>query len=149
MVIDIFENAEKYENLHVGFTACMELVQRIVTENAAPGRYEGVNGAYAVVSEYETRIDDAPRFENHREYIDVQVLVSGAETVLAGAALGSELVEPYTPDAEFYAAAAAVQSITLRPGVFALFFPGDAHAPGLADGGNPALVKKIVGKLPA
>ena len=148
MVIDIFENVGKYAGLHAGLVACARLAERLAAEDAEPGRYEGEDGAYAVVSEYETRVDTAPSFENHREYIDIQVLASGCETVLAGAAAGCELLEPYTPDAELYAAPTAVQSIALRPGVFAVFFPGDAHAPGLAENGAPVGVKKIVGKLP-
>ncbi len=100
-----------------------------------------------MVQEYTTRTEKAPAFENHRAYIDIQVLAMGSETVLAGAAKGSELTKEYTPDAEFYAAPETTHAITLRPGVFAVFFPGDAHAPGLA-AGSPMAVKKIVGKIP-
>ena len=133
--------------MHTALGKGIALVQRLAEADAPVGRHEGEDGVYAMVQEYTTRQEQSPRFENHSAYIDVQILVSGTETVLAGAADVARLTEAYTPDAEFYAAPEATHEISLRPGVFAVFFPGDAHAPGLA-AGTPTAVKKIVGKIP-
>ncbi len=148
MIVDSMNNAGKYALACKGIASCCALVSRLVASDAPIGRYEGEDGVYAMVQEYTTRVDTAPRYENHHDYIDIQVIASGEETVLAGSSEGCELLTEYEPDAEFFAAPDAVQSLTLRPGVFAVFFPGDAHAPGLAYGGTPKAVKKIVGKIP-
>jgi biofilm protein TabA len=39
-----------------------------------------------------------------------------------------------------------MDSVTVTEGKFAIFFPGDAHAPGIAPG-DPAPVRKVVVKV--
>ena len=103
---------------------------------------------YASVASYETRPGGDP--EAHRIYVDVQCLLSGAEAVGWLPARGLQVKTPYSPakDIEFYDVRLEEQSrILLRPGLFAVFFPWDAHAPGLVAGDAPARVKKVVVKI--
>ena len=103
---------------------------------------------YASVASYETRSGGDP--EAHRIYVDVQCLLSGAEAVGWLPARGLRVKTPYNParDIEFYDVRREEQSrILLRTGLFAVFFPWDAHAPGLVAGDAPARVKKVVIKI--
>jgi YhcH/YjgK/YiaL family protein len=103
---------------------------------------------YASVASYETRSGGDP--EAHRIYVDVQCLLSGAEAVGWLPARGLRVKTPYSParDIEFYDVRREEQSrILLRPGLFAVFFPWDAHAPGLTPGDSAGRVKKVVVKI--
>lgn len=103
---------------------------------------------YASVASYETRSGGDP--EAHRIYVDVQCLLSGAEAVGWLPARSLQVKTPYDParDIEFYDVRRKEQSrILLRPGLFAVFFPWDAHAPGLMAGDAAGRVKKVVVKI--
>ncbi|MDO5677539.1 MAG: YhcH/YjgK/YiaL family protein [Propionibacteriaceae bacterium] len=87
------------------------------------------------------------RFEAHRKYADIHVVLSGAERIDVAALNELQEVTPFDQDSDinFHEGDPTV-TITLRPGWFAVFYPTDAHRPGTwVDG--PAPVVKIVGKL--
>jgi YhcH/YjgK/YiaL family protein len=105
---------------------------------------------YALVQTYLGKSDlDQVRFEAHQRYLDVQYIHSGKE-LFGWAPL--DLLENKTPynsekDVQHGFIARDKQTfVRLKSGMFAIVFPSDAHAPGLADG-EPALVKKIVVKV--
>lgn len=149
MIIDSLKRSRLYNGVHPYFAAAMELAGRLVKENAPVGRYDGENGVYALVSEYETKTAAKLRLENHRDYIDVQILIAGEERVAVADAEACELETEYKPDAEFYnEPQSGRHNITLCGGLFAVFFPGDAHAPGLSLGEESAKVRKLVVKIP-
>lgn len=107
---------------------------------------------FAIVQSYETKQQkDAPRFEAHRKYIDIQYLLSGRE-LMGWAPLESVTVaEPYDDDKDIlFGTAPANQSafISFTAGQAIILQPADAHAPGLAKG-TPRPVKKIVVKIRA
>jgi YhcH/YjgK/YiaL family protein len=101
---------------------------------------------FANVDAYPTRPAAEGRWEAHRQYIDVQCLISGRERI--GYAPRAQLreIEAYDAarDIAFYAGAG--EHFTLVPGLFAVFGPQDAHMPGLAVA-EPEPVRKIVIKL--
>ncbi len=104
----------------------------------------------AIVSHYDTRQISDGVFESHREYIDLQMLVNGTENILIGQTDNQKVKEIYNPDrdAEFYDIEGKTEvTIGLEPGVFALFFPQDAHMPCICRNGIPAPVKKCVFKI--
>jgi biofilm protein TabA len=104
----------------------------------------------ALVSEYDTEPRDARRPESHRKYVDVQFVGSGEE--LVGAA-------PLQPDYEiaedclaerdvvFYKSMRGEVELKLSAGMFAVFFPWDAHRPNCNAQATPARVKKVVVKV--
>jgi biofilm protein TabA len=105
---------------------------------------------FAIVQSYETKQQkEAPRFESHRKYIDVQYLLSGRE-LMGWAPLESVTVtEPYDDDKDIlFGTAPANQSafISFTAGQAIILLPTDAHAPGLTKGA-PRPVKKIVVKV--
>ena len=53
---------------------------------------------------------------------------------------------PYDAEKDFYKLEGSGDFITLRPGMFAILKPQDAHMPGMAIS-NPVSVKKIVIKV--
>ncbi len=149
MIIDTLNRSHLYNSTHPYFEGAFALAEQLIKENADVGKYYGENGVYASISDYDSKADTEPKFENHRDYIDIQIVVSGKETLLVGDTADAKLTVEYKPDVEFYSAPeCAVQNITLCDGKFAIFFPGDLHAPGLAFGGVSSPVRKIVVKVP-
>lgn len=103
---------------------------------------------YAPVSEYITRDDEGAKFEVHKKYIDVQYIISGKEKMLiAPLNLKKEALVPYDSVNDYelmYVSESTVLKAT--PDRFFIFFPDDAHSPGLKDGENSP-VRKVVVKV--
>ncbi len=99
--------------------------------NCEPGRYD-IDGDrfYAIVADEENTNNVNP-LEAHRRYIDVQVAVRGSFDVLWRAL--RECISPlqaYDPAKDMLLMAdEATTRLTLEPGVAAVFYPEDAHAP--------------------
>ncbi len=103
---------------------------------------------FAVVSEYLTRNEEDTRFESHRQYIDIQYVINGSENIgLAPLSVMDEILEPYDglKDIEFFTVTNE-SNVSATPDKFFIFFPTDAHRPGLKDVDN-LKVKKIVVKV--
>jgi YhcH/YjgK/YiaL family protein len=103
---------------------------------------------FALVSEYMTKNEDAANFEAHRKYIDIQYLISGSEIMnVAPYSTVNKILTPYDgeKDIEFIAVGKAVNHRADQKNFF-IFFPDDAHRPGMKDGTN-AQVRKVVLKL--
>jgi len=104
---------------------------------------------FALLQGYMTKPVAEAAFEAHRIYADIQVILGGEETLLwtpledVGA-----VTEPYVAekDIAFYASPKRSTALHLRAGEFAMFFPTDAHAPGLQTSG-PVAVRKVVIKV--
>jgi len=136
--------------LRPGIIKALEFLRRGDLLSLPDGRYE-IDGErlYAMAQRYVTAAADAPKFEAHRKYIDVQYLAAGAEAIGWAPLDRVTVTEAYDPakDALFGSVAAGGwSSIVLRAGQFAVLYPADAHAPKLA-AGAPSQVVKIVVKV--
>ena len=103
---------------------------------------------FATVSEYISKNEETTNFEAHRNYIDIQYVISGKEVMnIAPLTSVKEVLTPYdtTKDIEFVTVTKIV-NYKASPSNFFIFFPGDAHRPGLKDGVNSP-VRKVVVKL--
>lgn len=148
MIIDSLKRAEIYNGVHPEFKSAIELALKLYNERLPVGRYDGENGVYAFVQEYETKNPETPKLENHRDYIDIQIVANGKEKILVDNADVLELEIEYTPDAEFYLPKKdSGNTLFLEGDTFTVFFPLDAHAPGLSVD-EVETVTKIVVKIP-
>jgi YhcH/YjgK/YiaL family protein len=90
--------------------------------------------------------------EAHRSYVDLQVVLSGAELVEWYPLDGLQVDTPYdaAKDAEFYRPPSeSMVRVVLRPGMFVALLPRDAHLTQVMAGRIPERVKKIVVKIAA
>ncbi len=107
---------------------------------------------FARIMTYETKPHVAANPESHRRYIDIQVLLSGEELVLWHPLGELPVRVSYNPekDVEFHSPLTDSEGrqteLLLRPGLFAVFFPHDIHAPQIAVR-TTETVKKVVIKL--
>jgi len=103
---------------------------------------------FATVSEYQSKNEESAKFEAHRKYIDIQYVISGKEIMnLAPISTLKDVLTPYdaVKDIEFITVSKVV-NYKASPSNFFIFFPDDAHRPGLKDGLNSP-VRKIVIKV--
>lgn len=148
MIIDRLENAHKYADTHKGFAESFAFLQKAVAENLPTGRYE-IDGdnVFAFIQEYNSKTESA--FETHKNFIDIQFVSSGVEVIeVADISKMTESI-PYNPekDVTFYEDYDKASVSIIEAGAYGIFFPWDAHKPGLALNGNPDAVKKIVVKI--
>ena len=113
----------------------------------------GAGGAFALPQAYMTK---APResgfFESHLAYVDVQAIISGAEIIEVADTAGLQIAENLTPGKDLIKYAlpppGETSRLLLRAGDLAVLDPADAHMPCIAAAGQPALVRKVVVKIP-
>jgi len=129
---------DRFENLHLycqpGTRLHRALVHaRDVARSVADGRMD-IDGdrLYASVSTYETGSREERRFEAHRKYIDVQVLLEGEECIDVSLEKDLPTLEAYDEkkDVMFMKPPQHVASLPMRPGWFGVFYPHDIHRPG-------------------
>jgi YhcH/YjgK/YiaL family protein len=106
------------------------------------------DNVFAPVSEYMTKNEADAKYEAHQKYIDIQYVASGKELIgIAPLSQKTEVLEPYdsTKDIEFLTVS-NVENHVATPDRFFIFFPEDAHRPGLKDG-ESSPVRKVVVKV--
>jgi YhcH/YjgK/YiaL family protein len=136
-----------------GSGSLWEDICRIVTGMGAShpeGEFSihGKDAFYRVMS-YPTKPVEECRIEGHREYIDIQFSLDGAEGIDVFSSSGARSVGPYDEnnDVEFYGNALVPLASTVNlPGYFTLLFPHDQHRPQMR-AANAESVKKAVVKL--
>lgn len=133
-----------------GLDAALKFL-RTCPDNQPDGTVE-IDGrnVFAIIQSYETKNEhDAPRFEAHRKYIDIQFLLSGRELMGWAPISALTVTEPYNSEKDILFgtvpdASNSFTSFTARQAI--VLFPSDAHAPGLAQSA-PQPVKKVVIKM--
>ncbi|HMD67509.1 MAG TPA: YhcH/YjgK/YiaL family protein [Chitinivibrionales bacterium] len=116
----------------------------------APGRYE-IDGPemFALVQEYRTQPKSQKKAESHANYIDVQFVHSGSETIgFAPAGSTAEILEDLTigKDMVTYKSVPDETDCVLTSGMYAILFPGEIHRPQCSHGPD-AQVRKVVLKV--
>ena len=149
MILDSLPNFALYSELSPRFSAAAYFLATNDLSALPEGRIE-IDGddVYANVQDYATHDDAADRYEAHREYADVQVVVSGTERIgIAARTPCLDVVEPYDEkrDIEFVRAEGGL--VPLRAGQFLVIFPHEAHEPGVHPASGPANVRKVVVKV--
>ncbi len=150
MIVTDLEHAPKQLPLCTAFTKALEFLRRGDIASLPDGKYE-IDGerVFAMAQRYPTVLAEAPRFEAHRKYIDLQYLASGEEVIGWAPLQLLEVAEAYDAgkDVCFGPVKAGLWTpVRLAAGQLAVLYPEDAHAPRLA-AGRPAQVFKVVVKV--
>lgn len=148
MVVDTLENLEKYASLNPLFTQAIEFLRAHDLHKMEVGKTE-LKGKDLVVNIAQTtpKTKEQAKLETHNEFIDIQIPLSGTEVM--GYTPGKDCVPANAPyntekDITFFEGLAETY-IAVKPGMFAIFFPQDGHAPGI----SPEGVKKVIVKVKA
>lgn len=149
MIIDTIGNSRRYRFLPALLAQGLKIASRIKADTPA-GVKSYPSGIKVMINDLLTRETDDHLFESHRKYIDIQYLLKGSEIIRWKPVRGLRVASRYSrkKDIALYSYAGKSVSLVMEKGVFAIFFPEDAHQPGLALA-RPCRVKKVVVKVPA
>ncbi len=147
IICDKISNHKKYTHLGEGLQTALRYIDTVSPEIAC-GTYYVAPGIKATVSEYTTKDNNPAGFEAHRRFIDIQYIVKGEEKILVGNIEKLKEKKPYNAknDCIRYDEEGN-NAIVLKKRTFAIFYPHDAHIPGLTLRKQQE-VKKIVVKVP-
>ncbi len=143
MIIDKLENLKKYESVNPLFAKVVEFLEQNDLNKLEIGKHEIVGkDLFVNITMTKGRTPDEAVIETHDKMIDIQIPLSDSETF--GYTQRDQL-----PAAEYNAEKditkipnlAADSYITCQPGMMAIFFPQDGHAPCIA--GVPEIKKAI------
>lgn len=144
MVVDKLENLEKYVSLNPLFAQAVEFLKSTDLDAHEIGKITLKEGELMVnFSQTRPKTKEEAKLETHNQFIDIQIPLSGVEVM--GYTPRTDLQEEEynaEKDITFYKGLAK-DYLTITPGMFAIFFPQDGHAPGVTSDG----VKKVIVKV--
>ena len=139
---------DSYKKVHPRLDAALEALKKLAASNPADGRHD-IDGdnIYANVSTGETRLAANAQFEMHKQYIDIQYILSGKEII------GNETIDKltatteYQPDYQLFAMNDEYDPMVVNAGELLIIFPDEPHAPSIAVNDTPDTVRKIIVKV--
>jgi YhcH/YjgK/YiaL family protein len=107
-------------------------------------------GAFALEQVYHAKRREDVFLESHRKYIDVQLVLAGAERMEVIDISRLTVSESYLAERDLikYADSTATSHLRMNAGNVAIFFPADGHLSTLLPDAGPVLVRKSVVKVP-
>jgi len=146
MILDRLDQADRYASLHLDFAPAIAFLRSRPLDRLPLERIDlDGESLYAMVSKPQARKREDARLEAHRKYIDIQYLIAGAEEMgWKSRKTCQKLEAEYDPakDVELFADAPDTY-LAIRPGMFVIFFPEDAHAPLIGSGEVHKIVIKV------
>ena len=146
MILDVVNNLPKYSLLSKGFQKAIEFLSNPELNSLSVGRHE-IDGsrAFAIVSKNVGRLKEDAQLEAHEQYIDIQVILAGTDTI--GWKSISQCENPSADynnerDVKFFSDEPDVW-FTVKSGLFSIFFPSDAHMPSISS----ELIHKVIVKI--
>lgn len=150
MIIDKLENAKFYYGLGEKFQKAFEFLKITNLKDMPNGRYEiDKDEIYIALQDYNTKIESEGKFEAHKDYIDIQFIVTGEEK------LGFGNIEHFSPTTEYNKEKDIIflennetenHFVYAKENDFVIFAPQDAHMPCISVD-KPTYVKKAVVKI--
>ena len=143
MIIDNLQNLKNYATVNPLFPKVVEFLKNNDLKTMEPGKYE-IEGKdlFVNITVAKGKTPDQAVIETHNKMIDIQIPITASETFgytprenLPAAEYNAEKDITKIPDL------AAESYITCQPGMMAIFFPQDGHAPCIV--GVPEIKKAI------
>ena len=142
MITDKLVNIDKYSEIPANIKAFI----KGLSKDLQVGRLNISDDDYANVDEYTTKTHDNCRFEAHKKYADIQILLSGTERLDYSTSKG-HITESYDENRDvMFAEAKETASVILDGTNFVMYFPEELHKPQMCVD-NPEKIKKIVVKV--
>lgn len=146
MILDVLDNCDTYAGLNPHFATAFAFLRRPDLAELPEGRHEvDGNNVYAVVAKGAGRRPEDALIETHDASIDIQLVLDGTDRMgwKPRKALGpkTEASDPRKDVAFYKDSPMAWTKVT--PGMFAIYFPEDAHMPMISDGGLHKVIMKV------
>lgn len=145
MIIDNLSNFELYISLHKDFKLVYDYIKTHNLADMKCGRYE-LRGAdvFFNLQEYETK--PVQKLEAHKKYIDIQIVIKGAEYMGYTNLDKTTVIEEYDEEKDVMFLEGSVDKLRADNKNFLIFYPDDAHMPALSID-KPQYTKKAIFKI--
>ena len=151
MITDKLENMSLYKNIPNCVLDFVKTILNTNVQNLKLGRYELNDKIYANIETYSTKSVSEGKFEAHKKYIDIQLVLSGKEKIFVTDVNDSLNVKvPYSEEKDiiFYSNPINDNMNVVLNGVnFVMLFPHEAHAPQISIDNDTNTVLKVVVKI--
>ena len=144
MIASNLKNSARYRNIDEKIAACIDYAAKLNGDTPC-GRYDVAKDVYVNVMEYTPKPSSEATIETHNVYADLQLILSGEEFMGYISDKDVLPVQDYDKERDIAMWKGNIALIPLRAGDFALFFPGEPHAPSLYK--TSGTVKKAVFKI--
>ena len=145
MIIDTLENLEQYASVNPRFAKAIEYLKSTDLNAQEPGKVE-LDGKDLVVnfSIAKGKTKEQAQLETHKNFIDIQIPLSCMEVM--GYTPACNLPEgEYNAEKDITKCAMPSEAyIPVHPGMFAIFFPQDGHAPCISEEES---IRKVIVKV--
>ncbi len=135
MILDKLENSALYESVHPKFKLAFDYLKSTDLANAPAGKVElDGDNVFVNIVDFEGKAIEDCSLETHEQYIDIQMPIDENEVMgwKAASELKTQTAE-YDADKDIaFFADQATNMVHVNAGHFIVFFPQDAHQPGIA-----------------
>ena len=148
VIVDWMKNAECYKPLDPRISEGLHLLEQLDKLDLDPGWHTADNGIAYLIQESDTVPVNNNMWEAHRHTTDIQFILMGEEYFgYTDTSLLGERTKAYDPEDDIEYFKGTGDFVTLKPGMFAIQFPHDAHLPGSHNGKSGYLRRGVI-KLP-
>lgn len=133
MIYDKLTNIQAYAGFHPNLDIAIEFITSHDLSKLPPGQTE-VSGRQVYINVMETAATpgETRQYEIHRNYMDIQIDLSGTEMIQIGNSSGMEVFD-YDPETDFGTAACKDSaSCIMGPGHFIICMASEPHKPGIS-----------------
>jgi len=145
MIFDSLANASSYYGLHDRFKTAFEWLAKTDVHALEPGKYD-IQGkdVWVNLTRVETKLPKDGKWEAHKKYADIQVVIDGEDT-MHWARLDQVKLGAYNAEKDFQELNADTKTeLVVKAGEFAVFLPTDAHKPGLSNKAGTKVLKAVL-----
>lgn len=149
MIKNSLKYTKNYYNLSEKIKLGLEFLETHDLKAMENGQYEILGeDVFINIQEYTSKPETDGKWEAHRKYIDIQVLIKGSEKIGVGEIQDFTTTEAYNEekDVEFLTTNSSQQFITMRENDYIILYPYDVHMPQISID-KPTAVKKAVVKV--
>ncbi len=142
MITDKIEHISIYRNIP---SEAIDFIKKL-SSDISMGRYEISENIYANIEQYTTKNTSDCRYESHKKYADIQILLTGEEDIYYTDAKSLNISEPYNQDKDitFYSDKIKKAKINLDGTNFVMLYPHEAHAPQACTNNHKNVLKVVV-----
>ena len=149
MVVDTLENLKEYVGMNPLFADVVKFISENDLAALEPGKhYIKDKDLFVNITTAKGKTPDEAVMETHKDMIDIQIPLDEEETYgyLPLEDLPDDIPYNAEKDITKYPGVPGSSYVTCRPGMMAIFFPQDGHAPCIS---NAAEIKKAIFKVKA
>ena len=147
MVLDKIQNINIYQGISQGLDKALAYIKNTDFNELPIGKHE-IEGddIFVILKDLQTKQVDGHLMESHLKYIDVQYVIEGEEQMGVTMRNNQDPKKAYDAVDDYMLFDESYDIITVKQGMFAIFFPDDIHMPEITTG-EPSRVKKAVVKV--